>query len=94
MDKRTDEDEGTIQAVLERLNEITLPRALDIRARVDRGESLDENEMQFLKREIEDASSAQPFAARHPEYQTLYDRVVSLYGEITRKALENEKASK
>jgi hypothetical protein len=94
MNKGTDEDEGTIEAVLERLNELTLPRALDIRARVDRGESLDENEMQFLKRELEDANSAQPLAARHPEYQMLYDRLVSLYGDITRKALENEKASK
>jgi hypothetical protein len=94
MEKRTDEDQGTIQAVLERLNKFTLPRALEIRSRVDQGESLNENDMQFLKRVLEDANSNEHLAARHPEYLTLYDQLVSLYGEITRKALENEKSNK
>jgi hypothetical protein len=87
----SDRDAGTIQTVLDRLQKFRLPRALAIKARVDAGEPLDNNDMQFLKLVLEDASSAQGLAARNPEYQALVARMIGLYDEITRKALENEK---
>lgn len=89
MDK-SDRDAGTIQAVLERLEKFRLPRALSIKARVDAGEPLNTNDMQFLKLVLEDATSAQTLAARNPEYQALAAKMVGLYNEITRKGLENE----
>ena len=89
MDK-SDRDAGTIQALLERLEKFRLPRAQAIKARVDAGEALSDNDMQFLKSVFEDASSAQGIAARHPEYQALAAKMIGLYDEITRKALENE----
>lgn len=83
-------DAGTIQVLLERLNTQRLPRALDLKSKVDRGERLEEHDMQFLKSVFEDAGSAQALAAKHPEFQPLVARLISLYGEITRKGLENE----
>jgi hypothetical protein len=40
-----------------------------------------------------DATSVQKLVTKHPEYQELVGRLISLYGEITQKALENEKSS-
>lgn len=95
MSKKPDSnDDGTIQAVLERLEKFRLPRALAIKARVDAGEALSDNDIQFLKQVLEDAQGAQAIAARHPEYHALVVRVVGLYDEITRKALENEQGKK
>jgi len=84
------EDAGTIQVLLARLNGERLPRALDLKSKVDRGERLDESDVQFLQTVLEDASGAQHRAAKHPDFQSLVGRLISLYGEITARALENE----
>jgi hypothetical protein len=91
MTKKPDADAGTLQAILERLEKFRLPRAQAIKARVDKGESLSDNDIQFLKQALDDAQSVQGVVARHPEVQALAKQIVGLYDEITRKALENEK---
>ena len=83
-------DQGTIQTLLNRLTNMRLPRALELKAKVDRGETLDNHELDFLQRVLEDASNAQNIIERHSELHDLATKLVSLYSEITRKALQNE----
>jgi hypothetical protein len=83
-------DTGTLQVLLERLNKFRLPRALAVKRRVDAGEKLTDADIEFLKEVLAEARQVEPLAATHPEYKSLAGRVVNLYDEITRKALENE----
>jgi hypothetical protein len=87
------EDTGMIEALLQRLNDFRLPRLLELKDRVDRGETLDEFDVEFLQRALEDAHSAIPLSDRHKELQPLAAKLTALYHEITSKALENETKS-
>lgn len=87
------EDAGVITVLLQRLEKKRLPRALDLKEKVDRGETLNDNDIAFLERVFHDANKLGPLLDRHHEYQDLVSQVVQLYGEITEKALENEKGT-
>lgn len=88
---QANEDAGTIQVLLERLNKFRLPRALELKERMDGGGTLDQNDIEFLERVFHDAHTAQGLVDRHPELQALAGKLSALYSEITAKALENEK---
>jgi hypothetical protein len=90
---QSSEDAGLIMVLLERLEKQRLPRALDIKEKVDRGGRLDDFDMAFLKEVFADTARIQPLLERHPEYEELVARLASLYKEITNKAPENEKGA-
>jgi hypothetical protein len=92
IDQSQAEDKGVATALIERFEKWILPRALEIKAKVDRGETLDELDVDFLENELRALQSVKSRVDRAPEYQALYTRVVSLYEEITKKGLENEQA--
>jgi hypothetical protein len=84
-------DTGVLMSLVERLEKRRIPRALVIKTKVDRGDLLDEWDMEYMEKIIADAQDALSFVDDHPEYQKLYARVADLYEDITRKALENER---
>jgi hypothetical protein len=85
------QDAGVLQTLIERLNSQRLPRALALKDKVDRGETLSEFDIRLLEEVFADAHHIQPLVERHPEHQDLVARVLHLYKEILDKALDNEK---
>lgn len=85
-------DRGKITALLERLEQQRLPRALDLKAKVDRGEALDDLDIEFLERVFAESRELGPLIERNPEYQDIAARMMALYREITSRALENQEA--
>lgn len=81
---------GTAYVLLMRLNNERLPRALELKAIVDRGERLSDYDKEYLKRVLSEAGEVTRAANKLPEYRDLVKKMRELYDEITRKALENE----
>ena len=86
----TSNDAGMIQVLLDRFNNQSLPRMLEIKAKAERGEKLNDYELEFLERALEGTRSASHMLQRHPEFTDLVARIMSLYKEIATKALANE----
>jgi len=84
-------DMGTLQALLDRLGKVRLPRTLHIKERVDAGERLSDFDIAFLKDVLEDANDAQHYVSGRPEFRTLASELVQHYEDIVRKAVENER---
>ena len=87
-------NEGIIQVLLERLTQYRLPRAVALKQRVDAGGLLDDNDIEFLGRVLEDAASARVLMERHPELHELAGQLASLYSDIIATATKNEQQSK
>jgi hypothetical protein len=86
-------DTGLIEVLLERLEKQRLPRLFDIEKKVDAGESLLDEDLEFLEHAITDGRKIMPLIDRHPEYQHLTVQVVQLYKKITEKAMQIDKGS-
>ncbi len=84
-------DLGIATALITRFTTQRLPKALSLKEKVEGGERLDEWDIAFLREVFGDAEQIKPLVDQHPDYQEIYAQAVSLYHEITERALENEK---
>ena len=85
-------DEGVLTVIVERMQEQRLPRALELKAKVDAGETLEDFDIDFLEKVFEDCTNLKPLLDRHPQYQDMAARMMNLYHAITTKALANVQA--
>ena len=83
------EDAGILLALIERFNNQRLPRALDMKNKVDRGEDLESFDVDYLEEMLDDIRAINPLLERHPEYQPLIVKTMGLYTEIAEKAAAN-----
>ena len=90
--EHSEKELGITMAILERFEKQTLPDALWIKERVDKGELLTDGDMEFLEQISENAGAIKGLVDSQPEYQSLYARAINLYEEIIAKALENQQA--
>ena len=85
------DDTGIITVLAERLVEQRLPKLEFLKAQLDRGEVLTDNDINFLKQVLADAQGNKALIERNPEVQGIAGQVLHLYKEIMDKAVENEK---
>jgi len=87
-------DQGIIQAIVDRLEKLRLPMALELQDKVNKGETLNDLDLEFLDNVLHDSQKVRAVLDKYPDWQPLAARMTSLYSEITTKALENEQNSK
>lgn len=86
-------ERGIAIALLDRLTHFHLPRALQIKERVDSGERLTEVDVEFLESVLANAADAKPLVDHHPELEVIAVKLIGLYHHITETALANETQS-
>jgi len=88
--QHSENEKGTMAALMERLAKERLPRLIAIKASVDAGEPLTPFDLDYLDHAFKDANDNRQHILAFPEYADIVANVARLYSEIMAKALENE----
>jgi hypothetical protein len=82
--------QGVLLIAMRRFREVHLPRAEDMRDRVDRGECLTDADLAYLRQTFGECRAVGWHAADMPDWQEICVRVVALYRSLMERAVENE----
>lgn len=82
---------GIIQALVEEFEKHRLPRLLRLKDKVDSGEAINDVDLEFLCKQLKDASLTMHLTVNYPELQEFCLRMAHLYKELCDEALENER---
>jgi hypothetical protein len=85
-------DLGVLAVLAKRMTEERLPKALELKERIDKGGVLNDLDLNFLEQIVKEAGELKPIIERNPTAREVGARMLQLYREITEKALANEKA--
>jgi len=85
-------EKGVFIVLLLRFEKYTLPRAIELKEKVEQGEKLEEFDIAFLNRAISNIQKYKTLIDKHPDYHQLEARAIWLYTQIIELALENEKS--
>ncbi len=88
--EQKNKDALIIAGALNGLNKFRLPRALSLKKKVDSGEVLDDFDLKFLRRALNDTRDLNPILERNPEYLEIRDKAVGLCYQILKKSAENQ----
>jgi hypothetical protein len=85
---------GTIAVLAKRMVEERLPKALELKERIDKGGLLNDLDLAFLEQVVKDAAAIRPLIDKDQRLKDVAASMLGLYKDISNKALENEKAQK
>ena len=88
--QHSEDEKGIMAALMERLAHERLPRLISIKEYVDKGEPLQQLDIEFLEQAYKDANDNRRYILEFPEYADIVANVVRIYTETIAKALENE----
>lgn len=81
---------GISKVLIERFQRDRLPRILKIKEHVDAGHALEDNQLGFLQRVLQDAHENASLVDSLPDCRELFAQVIHLCHDITERALQNE----
>ena len=81
---------GIMQSLMQEFEQHRLPRLLRLKDKVDNGDAINEVDLDFLCKEIKDASLTVHMTVNYPELQEFCLYMCHMYKEICEEALENE----
>ena len=84
-------DKGVFFVLLLRFEKYTLPRAMLLKERVEQGEKLSQDDIDFLNTALTNIKKYKYLIDKNPDYHQLEARAIWLYTQIIQLALENEK---
>ena len=90
MDQR-EEDLGTLTTMVERFQNRRHPEAVRIKERLDGGEELGDEDVEFLHQCLEEIQSVMAIIERNPDYHHLASQVIGFFGDLTSRALGAER---
>jgi len=84
---------GVMQSLFFEFEQHRLPRVLKLKAKVDRGEVVNDVDFDFLCQQVNDACTTKHLIVNYPELEEFCLQLGHLYKEICDKAVENENKS-